>query len=96
MRNYASADGEHGYGVAKAAWTPDSQFFVYSLESSGGHSAWLSFVQFFARKQSKFVSLDDHLNDAIMNPDFSVSAPDRVKVELWFSKQTKSVALGDL
>jgi hypothetical protein len=36
-RNYASKDGEHGYGVTKAAWTADSQFFVYSLESSGGH-----------------------------------------------------------
>jgi hypothetical protein len=40
--DYGSEDGEHGYGVNKAAWTPNSQFFVYSLESSGGHSAWHS------------------------------------------------------
>src|ERR1700682_1151764 len=33
-RNYMSKDGEHGHGVTKAAWTLDSQFFVYSLESS--------------------------------------------------------------
>src|ERR1051325_9128628 len=25
--NYGSKDGEHGYGVSKAVWTPDSQFF---------------------------------------------------------------------
>ena len=41
-RDYTSPDGEHGYGVTKAAWTPDSHFFVYSLESSGGHQAWHS------------------------------------------------------
>src|SRR5262245_23420284 len=45
-KSYASADGEHGYGVIKAAWTPDSQFFVYSLASSGGHQAWHSPVKF--------------------------------------------------
>jgi hypothetical protein len=92
-RNYASEDGEHGYGVTKASWTPDSQFFVYSLESSGGHSAWHSPVQFFSRKRNKIVSLDDALYDAVMNPQFLVSAPDHVTIELWFSKQTKTVAL---
>ncbi len=95
-RDYSSDDGEHGYGVTKAAWTPDSQFFVYSLESSGGHSAWHSPVQFFSRKQGKIVSLDDILKDAVMDPEFTISAPDRVTVELWFSKQTKTVALGSL
>jgi dipeptidyl aminopeptidase/acylaminoacyl peptidase len=92
-RDYTSEDGEHGYGVTKATWTPDSQFFVYSLESSGGHSPWHSPVQFFSRERNKIVSLDDALNDAVMNPQFLVSAPDRVTVELWFSKKTKTVAL---
>jgi len=95
-RDYSSEDGEHGYGVTKAAWTPDSQFFVYSLESSGGHQGWHSPVQFFSRKQGKVFSLDDSLNDAVMNPEFSVSALDRVTVELYFSNQTKTVALGSL
>jgi len=36
--DYGSDDGEHGYGVTKAVWTLDSQFFVYSLESSGGQA----------------------------------------------------------
>jgi hypothetical protein len=39
-KDYSSNDSEHGYAVAKAAWTADSQFFVYSLQSSGGHSLW--------------------------------------------------------
>jgi len=94
--DYGSKDGEHGYGVSKAVWTPDSQFFVFSLESSGGHSAWHSPVQFFSRKYNKITSLDDALNDAVMNPQFLVAAPDHVTVELWFSKQTKTVSLGHL
>lgn len=94
--DYFSEDGEHGYGVTKASWTPDSQFFVYSLESSGGHSAWNSPVQFFSRRSNKIASLDDALNDAVMNPQFSVLPPDRVTVELWFSNKTITVSLSHL
>src|SRR5712692_560460 len=35
--DYSSPDGEHGFGVVKAAWTPDERYFVFSLASSGGH-----------------------------------------------------------
>jgi len=94
--NYSSEDGEHGFGVTKAVWTPDSQFFVYSLESSGGHQAWHSPVQFYGRRHSRIRSLDDPLDDAVMNPDFSISAPDKVKVELWFSKRVLTVSLSSL
>lgn len=38
--SYSSEDGEHGFGVERAAWSPDSKFFVYSMSSSGGHQAW--------------------------------------------------------
>src|SRR5207248_11363542 len=81
-RNYGSEDGEHGYGVTKAAWTPDSQFFVYSLESSGGHQSWHTPVQFFWRSENKIISLDDALEDAVTNPQFLLSAPDCLTVEL--------------
>ena len=95
-KNYHSEDGEHGYGVTKAEWTPDSQFFVYSLESSGGHQSWHSPVQFFSRGHDNIHSLDGALSDAVMNPDFSISAPDKVKVELWFSKKVLTVSLSSL
>jgi|ERR1019366_4147797 hypothetical protein len=94
--NYSSEDGEHGFGVTKAGWTPDSQFFVYSLESSGGHQSWHSPVQFYSRRHGNIQSLDDALDDAVMNPDFSISAPDKVKVELWFSKRALTVSLSSL
>jgi len=96
QHDYSSADGEHGYGVAKAAWTPDSNFFVYSLESSGGHQPWHSSVNYYSRAQNRFRSLDDALHDAVANPQFSISTPDRVAVELWFSKTTRTVSLSAL
>lgn len=96
QEKYLSEDGEQGYGVTKASWTPDSQFFVYSLESSGGHSPWHSPVQYFKRKQNKILSLDDALNDSVMDPQFTVAAPDKVSVSLWFSKQTLTVSLTNI
>lgn len=95
-RDYTSPDGEHGYGVTKAAWTPDSKFFVYSLESSGGHQAWHSPVWFFSRGDRRIFSLDSALNDSVSNAQFLVSAPDNVTVKLFFSKQTRTVALHEL
>jgi len=95
-RDYTSPDGEHGYGVTKAAWTPDSQYFVYSLESSGGHQSWHTPVWVFCRKESKFFNLDRALQDSVSNPQFLVSAPDKITVQLYFSKQTRTVALRQL
>ncbi len=34
--DFSSEDGEHGYAVAKAGWTADENFFVFSLENSRG------------------------------------------------------------
>lgn len=95
-RDYRSEDGEHGFGVAKAQWTPDSQFFVYSLDSSGGHQAWHSPVQYFSRKSGRFLSLDDALKDAVMNSQFSVEPPDKVTVELYFANKASTVSLSSL
>jgi hypothetical protein len=95
-RNYDSQDGQHGYGVTKAAWTPDSQFFVFSLESSGGHQAWHTPVQFFSRSEVTIISLDDALGDAVTNPSFFLSAPDSVTVELKSSGQMKTISLSGL
>jgi hypothetical protein len=36
--DYSSPRGMNGHYVYRAKWSPDSQFFVYSMISSGGHS----------------------------------------------------------
>jgi hypothetical protein len=94
-RSYVSKDGEHGYGISKAAWTPDSQFFVYSLESSGGHQGWHTPVNFFSRSKNEIISLDKALRDSVTNPQFLVSDPDTITVEL-MSRQKQTVSLHDI
>ena len=91
-RSYVSPDGEHGYGITRAVWTPDSQFFVYSLESSGGHQAWHTPVRFFSRSTNEIFSLDNALKDSVIDPQFVVSAPDSITVKLQ-ATQAKTVSL---
>lgn len=96
QRSYTSDDGEHGYGVVKAQWTPDSQFFVFSVVSSGGHQPWRSPVEYFNRKTHGFFNLDDVLNDAVINPEVVIGAPDTVTVDLLLAKKAVTVSLSTL
>src|SRR5712664_603756 len=85
--DYSSEDNEHGFGVVKAAWTPDSQYFVYSLTSSGGHQSWHAPTQFLSRKDGTVRSLDDYFAAAgISKSDFRLTAPNTVETEVWEDK----------
>ena len=77
-KSYGSQDGEHGFGVGRSAWTPDSQFFVYSMSSSGGHQSWHFPTDFIAVRDFKVRSRDDYLGP-ITDPDFILRSPDIVK-----------------
>ena len=76
-RSYASNDGEHGFGVERAAWTPDSKFFVYSLSSSGGHQSWHFPTDFLASRTLRLRRLDDYVG-AITDREFRIFPPDTV------------------
>jgi dipeptidyl aminopeptidase/acylaminoacyl peptidase len=78
---YSSRDSEHGFGVVKAEWTPDSQYFVFSLTSSGGHQAWHAPTQFLSRKDRKLRTLDDYFVGGITKANFSLVAPNTVRTE---------------
>jgi hypothetical protein len=73
--SFSSEDGEHGLGVVKASWTPNSKFFVFSTSSSGGHQPWHSPTFFYSVKLKKLIYLDD-LVGVITTPDFVLSAED--------------------
>ena len=73
-----SADGEHGRGVLRAAWTPDSRFFVFSTASSGGHSSWHCATYAFVRSRRRIFYLDDLAGGPISRADFQVYPPDRL------------------
>jgi dipeptidyl aminopeptidase/acylaminoacyl peptidase len=87
--DYSSEDNEHGFGVVKAEWTPDSQYFVFSLTSSGGHQPWHAPTQFFSRKDGTVRSLDDYFAPGISKADFRLAAPNTVKTEVW--QEDKSI-----
>jgi len=89
--DYSSEDNEHGFGVVKAEWTPDSQYFVFSLTSSGGHQAWHAPTQFLSRKDGRLRTLDDYFTAGVSNADFRLLAPNTVKTEVWEVKEGKSV-----
>jgi hypothetical protein len=84
--DYSSEDNKHGFGVVKAEWTPDSQYFVFSLTSSGGHQAWHAPTQFLTRKDGTVRTLDDYFAAGISNADFRLVAPNTVETEVWEDK----------
>jgi len=77
--DFSSADGEHGYGVDGAQWTPNSLFFVFRMRNSGGHMPMYAPVVFWSRKANRFYQLNDYTADQT----FSVVAPDSVSVSTW-------------
>jgi hypothetical protein len=92
--DYSSEDSEHGFGVVKAEWTPDSQYFVFSLTSSGGHQAWHAPTQFLSRKDGKIRTLDDYTEGTgISNADFRLIAPNTIKTEVWKNQKAVPVTL---
>jgi hypothetical protein len=73
--SFSSEDGEHGLGVVKASWTPNSKFFVFSMSSSGGHQTWHSPTFFYSVNLKKLFYLDDFVG-VITTSDFVLSADD--------------------
>ena len=59
QESYGSPDNEHGLGVVCVGWTPDSQFFVWSMSSSGGHQALFFQTFFYSRRLDRMFRLED-------------------------------------
>lgn len=78
-KSFASKDGEHGYVVYEAAWTPDSQFFVFSTGSSGGHQPWHSPTYFYCRSDRRLRVLDDYVGP-VTDPNFQLTTPDIIHI----------------
>jgi hypothetical protein len=78
-KDYSSPRGANGYYVVRAQWSPDSQFFVYSMSSSGGHSPWSFPIWVFSRERNAFISLNEIIGSRpTIAEDFSFSGPHTV------------------
>jgi hypothetical protein len=83
-RDYSSPRGANGYYVARAKWSPDSQFFVFSMSSSGGHSPWSFPTWVFSREKNVFVSFNKMIADnPTLSDDFSFSGPHTIAATTW-------------
>jgi hypothetical protein len=80
-KDFESPDGEHGRNVQKSEWSPDSQFFVFSTASSGGHSPWHWQTYFYDRKRQVFKEVDDFTGPVIKR-NFKLTAPDWIEVQV--------------
>ena len=79
MSYFTKVHGE-GWGVVKAHWSLDGQFFVYSMISSGGQAAGKFPTYFYSRIDKKMHLLDPAVGMWITDPDFYQQAGDLITV----------------
>ena len=61
VRDFRSADGEHGFGILHGEWTRDGRWFVFNVESSGGHQPWHRPTYAFDRRSGRYYAIDDYV-----------------------------------
>jgi len=83
-KDYSSPRGMNGYYVYRAQWSPDSQFFVYSMVSSGGHSPWSFPIMVFDRKNASIAKFSDMIDGKpTLSGDFKFSGPHTLVATTW-------------
>jgi hypothetical protein len=89
-KDYSSPRGANGYYVVNAKWSPDSQFFVYSMASSGGHSPWSFPLMVYGRRKNAIAKFSDMIHgNPTLSGDFSFTAPHTLIATTW--KQSGSI-----
>jgi hypothetical protein len=83
-KDYSSPRGTNGYYVVNAKWSPDSQFFVYSMSSSGGHSPWSFPLMVYSRQKNRIAALSDMIGGKpTVSADFHFSGPHTLVASTW-------------
>jgi hypothetical protein len=86
-QDYSSPRGTNGYYLANAQWSPDSQYFVFSMMSSGGHSPWSYPTKVYSVKKNQIANFSDMINgNPTVSAKFQFSGPHTVVASTW--KQT--------
>jgi hypothetical protein len=83
-KDYSSLDGANGYYVLNAQWSPDSQFFVYSTMSSGGHSPWSFPIWVYSVKKNEFAAFSAMIGGLpTLSGTFTISKPHTLNASTW-------------
>ncbi len=79
-KQFSSSDCEHGSRIVRAQWTADSQFFVFNVESTGGHQPGHKPVFFYSRRKNQLYRLERFIGYLVAQ-DFTLEAPHMVGTE---------------
>jgi len=83
-KDYSSPRGANGYYVVNAKWSPDSQFFVYSMSSSGGHSPWSFPMMVYSRQKNRIAGFSDMIRGGpTVSADFHFAGPHTLVASTW-------------
>jgi hypothetical protein len=83
-KDYSSPGGANGYYVFNAKWSPDSQFFVYSMMSSGGHSPWSFPIMVYSVKKNQIAKFSDMINgQPTLSGQFKIAPPHSLSARTW-------------
>jgi hypothetical protein len=83
-KDYSSPRGTNGLYVVEAKWSPDSQFFVYSMSSSGGHSPWSFPIMVFSRKQKRIAEFSGMIDGKpTLSAEFKFTGPHTLDAFTW-------------
>ena len=83
-KDHSSPRGANGYYVYRGSWSPDSQYFVYSLVSSGGHSPWSFPIMVFSARRGQFTPFSEMIaGRPTLSGDFSFSGAHALTAMTW-------------
>jgi len=83
-KDYSSPRGANGYYVVNAKWSPDSQFFIYSMSSSGGHSPWSFPMMVYSRQKNRIAGFSDMIDGGpTVSADFQFAGPHTLIASTW-------------
>lgn len=86
-KSFSSEDGEHGYGVASAVWSEDSEYFAFSTVSSGGREPWHYPSFLYCTKTNQLLSIDGLL-DSVTDPNLKLTPPATLRIEINYQPTT--------
>src|SRR5215831_5524838 len=83
-KDYSSPRGANGYYVVNAKWSPDSQFFVYSMSSSGSHSPWSFPMMVYSRQKNRIAGFSEMIHgEPTVSADFHFAGPHTLIASTW-------------
>jgi hypothetical protein len=87
-KDFSSPDCAHGAMIVRGEWSADSQFFVFNVESTGGHQPGHRPVFFYSQRENKLYRLENYIG-YIVAQDFTLEAPHIIGTE-------KQKSIGDV